>query len=70
MVTRPACAIMLGPETEPERADAQMAADDAGGNLFALIEFPVWSRIRTARLEHALLVAAECGGQAALNVVL
>jgi hypothetical protein len=63
-------AIMLGSATEPERTDAQLAADDVNGDLSALIEVPVWSRIRTAGLEHALLVAAELGGPAAMNIVL
>jgi hypothetical protein len=61
-------AVMLGPTTEPERTDEELAAEDVSGNLLAVIQFPVWSRIRTADLEHAVLVAAEDGGVAAVNV--
>ena len=63
-------AVMLGPGTEPERSDEQLAAQDIGGNLLAVIEFPAWSRIRTSGLEHAVLVAAEAGGLAAVNTLL
>src|SRR5215469_6406228 len=48
--------IMLGPATEPERTDEELAAEDVGGDLLAVIPFPVWSRIRTVGLEHAVLV--------------
>jgi hypothetical protein len=58
---------MLGPATEPERTDEELAAEDVGGNLLAVIQFPVWSRIRTVGLEHAVLVAAEDGDLAAVN---
>ena len=60
-------AVMLGPATEPERTDEELAAEDVNGNLLAVIQFPVWSRIRTVGLEHAVLVAAEHGGVAAVN---
>jgi hypothetical protein len=58
---------MLGPAKESERTDEELAAEDVGGNLLAVIQFPVWSRIRTVGLEHAVLVAAEDGGMAAVN---
>jgi Replication protein len=60
-------AVMLGPATEPERTDEELAAEDVGGDLLAVIQFPVWSRIRTVGLEHAVLVAAEVGGVGAVN---
>jgi hypothetical protein len=44
-----------------------LAAEDIGGSLLAVIQFPAWSRIRAAGLEHALLVAAEKGGLTAVN---
>jgi hypothetical protein len=35
-----------------------------------VIQFPAWSRIRAAGLEHALLVAAEKGGLTAVNALI
>ncbi len=63
-------ALMLGPVTEPERTDEDLAAENVGGQLLAAIQFPVWARIRTAGLEHALLVAAENSGLAAINALI
>jgi hypothetical protein len=60
----------IGPMAEIEHSDEELAAEDVGGDLLAVIDFPAWSRIRTVTLEHALLVAAERGGLRALNVVL
>jgi len=58
---------MLGPATEPERTDEELAAEDVGGNLLAVIQFPVWSCIRIAGLKQAVLLAAEDGGVAAVS---
>ncbi len=33
-------AVILGPATEPERADEELAAEDIDGNLLAVIHFP------------------------------
>jgi hypothetical protein len=60
-------AAMLGPASDPERPGNDLAAEDIGGSLLAVIQFPAWSRIRAAGLEHALLVAAEKGGLTAVN---
>src|SRR5215475_4717128 len=59
--------VLLGPTAEPERADEELAAEEINGNLVAVIPLPAWSRIRLDRLEHALLVAAERGGPAAVD---
>jgi hypothetical protein len=61
---------MTGPATEPERTDEDLAAENVGGNLLAVIQFPVWSRIRSAGFEHALLVAAENVGPIAVNALI
>ncbi len=60
-------AVILGRVTEPERSGEELAAEECDGDLLAVIQFPVWSRIRAAGLEHAVLVAAEDGGLAALR---
>ena len=49
---------MLGLMMEPEPTDEDLADDD-DGNLLAVIELPVWSRLRAAGVKHAVLVAAE-----------
>lgn len=58
---------MLGPTAEPGRADEELASEDVNGDLIAVIPLPVWSHIRLAGLEHAVLVAAEHGGLADVN---
>ena len=63
-------AMMAGSATEPERSDEELAAADIGGNLIVVIQCPVWSRARTAGLEHAVLVAAEDGGLEAVNALI
>jgi hypothetical protein len=60
---------MAGSATEPERSDEELAAADIGGNLIVVIQCPVWSRARTAGLEHAVLVAAEDRGPEAVNAL-
>jgi hypothetical protein len=62
--------VILGPATEPERSDEELAAEEVGGDLLAFIPFAVWSRVRAAGLEHAVLVAAENGRSAAINAIL
>jgi hypothetical protein len=61
--------MMAGSATEPEGSDEELAAADIGGNLI-VIQCPVWSRARTAGLEHAVLVAAEDGGLEAVNALI
>jgi hypothetical protein len=61
---------MLGPAAEPVLSDEDLAAEDVNGELLMVIPLPVWSRLRTASVEHALLVAAERGGAAAIHVLL
>ncbi len=63
-------AVMLGSAIEPELTDEELAAEDVDGDLLAVIQFPVWSRIRAAGLDHAVLVAAENGGLAAVKALL
>jgi len=63
-------AMKAGSVTEPERSDEELAAADIGGNLIVVIQCPVWSRARTAGLEHAVLVAAEDGGLEAVNALI
>jgi len=58
---------MLGPAAESERGDEELAAQEVNGELVAVIPLPVWARIRLAGLEHAVLVAAEHGGPAAVD---
>jgi Replication protein len=60
-------AIMLGPAAEPERTDEELAAKEVHGDLIAVVPVPVWSIIRLAGLDHAVLIAAETGGQDAVN---
>ncbi len=61
---------MLGPAAEPEHSDEQLAAEDVDGKLAAVVPLPTWKGIRLAGLEHAVLVAAELGGQATVDVLL
>ncbi len=63
-------AIMLGPAVEPERTDEELAVEDVHGDLVAVIPISVWSPIRLAGLDHAVLVAAEFGGLDAINVLI
>jgi hypothetical protein len=53
---------MLGSTAVLERTDEELAAEQVSGELIAVITAPVWSRIRHAGLDHAVLVAAEHGG--------
>jgi hypothetical protein len=62
--------VMLGPSTDAERTDEELAAEEIGGSLLETIELSGWSRIRTAGLELVVLVAAEDGGLPAVSVIL
>ena len=61
---------MLGAGAEPEQSDEQLAAEDVDGELALVVPLPTWQRIRLAGVEHAVLVAAELGGVAAVDVLL
>jgi hypothetical protein len=58
---------MLGPAAEPDQSDEELAADDVDGDLVVVVPLPTWQRIRLAGAEHAVLVAAELGGLAAVD---
>jgi hypothetical protein len=62
-------AAVLG-DAEPERADNELATDDVGGHVMAVVPIPVWFRIRLSGLDHAVLVAAEHGGANSFNGLL
>src|SRR5260370_22773728 len=61
---------MFGLAPEPERTDEELATEHVAGNLLAVIDLSVWSRIHTAGLEHVPLVGAEGGGLAAVTGLL
>jgi Replication protein len=63
-------ALILGQSAQSERSDGQLAAEDVNGEIIAIVSLAVWSRIRFARLDHALLVAAEYGGLTAVSTLL
>jgi Replication protein len=60
-------AIMLGPAAGLELSDEVLAAEDVNGELLAVLSIVLWSRIRLAGFDHAILVAAESGGTEAVN---
>jgi len=62
--------VMLGPITPPDKADEQLASEHVDGELVALFEAAVWSRVRRNGLEHVLLVASEQGGRAAVAALM
>lgn len=53
---------MLGPDSERERSDHELAADCANGERVAVFPLVAWYRIRLGGLDHAVLAAAESGG--------
>jgi hypothetical protein len=59
-------AVMLGLMAEPDRTDEELASEAVNGELAAVIPIAVWSLTRLAGLDHAILVAAERGGLAAV----
>jgi hypothetical protein len=61
---------MLGPCVEPDRTDKELASEDVNGELVTLLSIEVWSGTRLAGLDHAVLVAAECGGLEAVNALI
>jgi len=63
-------AVMVGQAEESERTDAELAAEDISGALILAIEGSFWSCIRLAGLDHAVLVAAQCGGLDAVSVLI
>ena len=61
---------LFGPLLASEQADKELAAEDVGDQQVTVIAREVWSRARTAGLDHALLAAAESGGLAAVNALI
>jgi hypothetical protein len=61
--------VILGQAADPEKTDAQLAAEDISGELVTIIPLAVWSHLRLAGLDHTLLVAAEQGGLAAVSTL-
>jgi hypothetical protein len=55
---------------DEEKTDEEAAQIEANGVLVAVLPRPVWRRVIMARLEIALLEAAEGGGLAAINELL
>ena len=62
-------AVMLGQAGRAERTDQELASEDVNGDFVAIISSAVWARIRRARLDLAVLAAAEHGGLDALSVL-
>jgi hypothetical protein len=60
---------MLGPSAIRERTDEELAVEDVSGQLVTALEVSVWSRLRVAGLDLALLVAAERGGPATVKAL-
>jgi len=58
---------MLGPFVVSEKTDLELAAEDINGELVADLAAVVWSAIRLAGLDLALLAAAENGGDLAVR---
>jgi hypothetical protein len=63
-------AVVLGPATEPDRSDEQLAAEETNDELVMAISLNVWSHLRIVGLDHAVLVAAEYGGSRAIDMIL
>jgi hypothetical protein len=63
-------AVVFGPSDQPEAADADLAADEVGGQLVARHPPHVWARIRLAGLQLLIPYAAETGGLPAVNRLL
>jgi hypothetical protein len=55
-------AVLLGPIEAHEMTDEELASDETNGQLLTVISAVVWPLLRLAGLDHAVLVAAECGG--------
>jgi hypothetical protein len=58
---------MLGPATVRERSDEELVSEEINGELITALSVSAWSRFRLLGLHHALLVAAEYGGTAAIQ---
>jgi hypothetical protein len=63
-------AAILGSTAVPERTDLKLAAAEVGGELVTAVAIVSWSHARVVGLELAILVAAECGGQAAAEALI
>jgi hypothetical protein len=49
--------------------DGELAAEHIDGERVVTLSIVTWFRIRLARLDHALLIAAESGGTGAVNAL-
>jgi hypothetical protein len=63
-------AAIIGPAVAPERTDLELAADDTNGELVTGFPAALWSAIRRAGLDLAILAAAENGGHPAMRSVM
>jgi replication protein len=61
--------VVSGCDEPPQRTDSELAQDAADGELVRMFEVGDWHSIRRAGLEHAVLVAAERGGESAVNAL-
>jgi hypothetical protein len=62
--------VILGPSADPDKTDAQLAAEDINGELVGIIPLAAWSALRVAGLDHILLVAAEQAGLDAVRMLI
>jgi hypothetical protein len=61
---------VLGSSAEPQPTDKDLAAENTDGHLTVSIVCGLWTRIRLAGLDHAILVASEIGGKAAATAII
>ena len=54
----------------PEQTDVDLAVQEVNGELVTVVAVTTWSRLRVARLDLAVLIAAEGGGQDAVTSLL
>lgn len=63
-------AVLLPSIAAPEKSDAELAVEDVRGALLIALSVPLWSRLRLAGLELALLATAEDRGLAGVNTLI
>jgi hypothetical protein len=57
---------VFGATAARESSDEDLATEDVNGEVVGTVSIAFWSQIRLGRLDHAVLVAAESGGMAAI----
>lgn len=62
--------VLFGADGERDVNDQDLAAEYVGGSVIAAFQPETWSLVRTARLDHAVLVTAEDGGMAVVSAYL